>query len=343
MKIFKLFGWLIITLFVTLHIGLFSSTGMIFLMERLGIIHQTQPVPWMTLFSTIIASFSIAIILTAIVARRLFAPLRFLAHAMEEVATGDFSVRLPEDNPGLWMHDVNINFNKMVNELNSSELLQSDFMQSVSHEFKTPLSAMDGYASLLLCTPLTAEQKQYAERISKSCRQLSILTGNILMLSKLENSEIISKKELFPLDEQIRQVVLSMESLWSARSLNMDLILPETPYYGNKDLVIQIWVNLLSDAIKFTPQGGVISIWIVDGKEDIRVMFRDTGIGMSEEVQSRIFDKFYQAEGSRSMQGNGLGLALVKKVVTLCEGEIYVESQPDLGSSFTVILPKNYP
>ncbi|MCD8122868.1 MAG: HAMP domain-containing histidine kinase [Clostridiales bacterium] len=342
MKVFKLFGWLIITLFVTLHIGLFSSAGAVYLMEQLGIIQHTQPIPWMTLFGTIMSSFSIAIVLTAIVTRKLFAPLRLLTQSMEQVASGDFSVRLPEDNPGLWMHDVNINFNKMVTELNSTELLQSDFVQSVSHEFKTPLAAMDGYASLLLCTSLTAEQKQYAERISKSCRQLSILTGNILMLSKLENAEIVSKKELFPLDEQIRQVVLSMETLWSARSLNMDLILPETPYYGNKDLIIQIWVNLLSNAIKFTQPGGVISIWMIDGKDDIRIVFRDTGIGMTEEVQSRIFEKFFQAESSRNIQGNGLGLALVKKIVTLCNGEIFVESKPDLGSSFTVILPKEY-
>lgn len=341
MKTFKLLAALIITMLITLHIGLFTSTTVLYLMDCGGIIHYTMPIPWMPFFGTIISSFVISITLTAIVTCKLFAPLRLLADSMEQVAAGDFSVRLPEDNPGLWMHDVNVNFNKMVTELRSTELLQSDFIQNVSHEIKTPLAAMDGYATLLLSTELNSEQRQYASRISASCQKLSSLTGNILLLSKLENQQIVSEKTNFSLDEQIRQVILSAEPLWNARSQNIDLELPEVTYYGREDLIWQIWGNLLSNAIKFTPQGGVISVRISEDQETVCVSIQDTGVGMTEDVLAHIFDKFYQAEGSRSTHGNGLGLSLVKKIVDLCNGEILVESEPDIGSTFTVVLPKS--
>lgn len=340
MKTFKLLTALVVTMLVTLHIGLFASSGAVYLLDRLGIIHFNPSIAWIPFFELSTTACCISVALTAIVTRKLLAPLYLLADSMEQVAAGDFSVRLSEANPGLWMHDVNVNFNKMVTELNSTELLQSDFIQNVSHEIKTPLAAMDGYATLLLSTNLNPEQAQYAERIAASCHKLSSLTGNILLLSKLENQQIISEKTTFSLDEQIRQVILTAQPLWSARSQNIDLELPEISYYGREDLLWQIWGNLLSNAIKFTPQGGMISIRIVEGNENIRVMIRDTGIGMTEDVQAHIFDKFYQAEGSRSTHGNGLGLALVKKIVALCDGKISVESQPDVGSVFTVILPR---
>ncbi|MCC8125829.1 MAG: HAMP domain-containing histidine kinase [Clostridiales bacterium] len=341
MKTFKLLTTLVITMLITLHIGLFTSSGAIYLLSRFGIITFNPSIAWVPLFELSITACCISAVLTAIVTRKLLAPLHQLADSMEQVAAGDFSVRLSEDNPGLWMHDVNVNFNKMVTELNSTELLQSDFIQNVSHEIKTPLAAMDGYATLLLSTELNSEQRQYASRISASCQKLSSLTGNILLLSKLENQQIVSEKTNFSLDEQIRQVILSAEPLWSARSQNIDLELPEVTCYGREYLIWQIWGNLLSNAIKFTPQGGVISVRISEDPAAVHVSIQDTGIGMTEDVLAHIFDKFYQAEGSRSTHGNGLGLSLVKKIVDLCNGEILVESEPDIGSTFTVVLPKS--
>lgn len=236
---------------------------------------------------------------------------------------------------------MNLNFNKMVKELNSIETLQSDFIQNVSHEIKTPLAAIEGYAALLSASTRDEQNKLYAEQILKSSRQLSTLTGNILKLSKLENQSIISEKKTFSLDEQIRQAVLSLEPIWSAKNIDIDLNLPEISFYGNEDLIFQIWTNLISNGIKFTPSGGLVSVKMTAEDSFVNVVVADNGIGMTEEVQKHIFDKFYQAEGSRSMEGNGLGLTLVKKILSLCDGTIEVTSQPDLGSKFTVKLPVN--
>ena len=198
----------------------------------------------------------------------------------------------------------------MVQELNSIETLQSDFIQNVSHEIKTPLAAIEGYAALLAADTADRQNRLYAQQILKNSRQFSALTGNILKLSKLENQSIISEKRNFSLDEQIRQAVLSLEPLWSAKKMDIDLDLPEIFYYGNEDLIFQIWTNLISNGIKFTPAGGMFSVKMKQNDPYISVEIADNGIGMSEEVQKHIFDKFYQAESSLSMEGNGLGLAL---------------------------------
>lgn len=243
----------------------------------------------------------------------LFRPIQDLVHALEQVSAGNFDVRLKENDIWYEVREMNLNFNKMVKELNSIETLQSDFIQNVSHEIKTPLAAIEGYAALLSASTRDEQNKLYAEQILKSSRQLSTLTGNILKLSKLENQSIISEKKTFSLDEQIRQAVLSLEPIWSAKNIDIDLDLPEISFYGNEDLIFQIWTNLISNGIKFTPSGGLVSVKMTAEDSFVNVVVADNGIGMTEEVQKHIFDKFYQAEGSRSMEGNGLGLTLVKR------------------------------
>ena len=291
-------------------------------------------------FGLIISSIIISTTMTVIVSRRFFIPIEELNKALKKVAAGDFSVRLPERNSELELHSMNVNFNKMVKELNSIEMLQSDFIQNVSHEFKTPLASIEGYATLLADSELPDELHKYTGKILISTRQLSALTGNILHLSKLENQQIISEKQLYSLDEQLRQSILSLEPLWSRKNLEIDLNLPEVSYFGNAPLMYQVWTNLFSNAIKFTPEHGTISVIISTDQSGISVTVRDTGIGMTEDVRKHIFDKFYQEAHSRNVEGNGLGLSLVKKIVTLCNGEIRVESSPDGGSAFMVWLPK---
>ena len=283
----------------------------------------------------------ISLCITTVISHHFFRPIQDLVHALEQVSAGNFDVRLKENDIWYEVREMNLNFNKMVKELNSIETLQSDFIQNVSHEIKTPLAAIEGYAALLSASTRDEQNKLYAEQILKSSRQLSTLTGNILKLSKLENQSIISEKKTFSLDEQIRQAVLSLEPIWSAKNIDIDLDLPEISFYGNEDLIFQIWTNLISNGIKFTPSGGLVSVKMTAEDSFVNVVVADNGIGMTEEVQKHIFDKFYQAEGSRSMEGNGLGLTLVKKILSLCDGTIEVTSQPDLGSKFTVKLPVN--
>ncbi|MDO4327102.1 MAG: HAMP domain-containing sensor histidine kinase [bacterium] len=340
MRNFKL--WVTFTFIIVLCLlfGFFITGIFSFFLVKAGIIVFGAPFPHMPLVGFIVSAACISIGLILLISRYYFEPLQDLIHALNAVASGDFHVRLPESSKNKNMLAIHVNFNKMMKELNSIETLQSDFIQNVSHEIKTPLAAIEGYASLLFSSDLPEEQHEYTKRILESSRQLSSLTSNILKLSKLENQQFIPEKKLFSLDEQLRQAILTMEPLWSRKHLDIDIELPEIFYCSNEELMIQVWTNLLSNAIKFTPDSGAIFVGAAETEKEIQVTFRDSGIGMTEEVQAHIFDKFYQAESSRTIEGNGLGLALVKKILSLCGGNIQVKSLPDYGSSFTVFLPK---
>lgn len=340
MKDLKLWGIFISLIIVVQALGFFVFSGIAWCLFHAGILSPDHPpMGWFPFLTNTCSSALISLCITTVISHHFFRPIQDLVHALEQVSAGNFDVRLKENDIWYEVREMNLNFNKMVKELNSIETLQSDFIQNVSHEIKTPLAAIEGYAALLSASTRDEQNKLYAEQILKSSRQLSTLTGNILKLSKLENQSIISEKKTFSLDEQIRQAVLSLEPIWSAKNIDIDLDLPEISFYGNEDLIFQIWTNLISNGIKFTPSGGLVSVKMTAEDSFVNVVVADNGIGMTEEVQKHIFDKFYQAEGSRSMEGNGLGLTLVKKILSLCGGTIEVTSQPDLGSKFTVKLP----
>lgn len=333
---------------IMIHVaGGFITGFLVYTGLSIGVLSMEQPIPWLPFLGYMIAASAFSITVTIMISRFFFRPIHRLAQAMNQVAEGNFKIRLEEPVMGVGVREMNQNFNKMVKELNSMEMLQSDFIQNVSHEIKTPLAAIEGYASLLSACPPAEEQQEYARRILESARQLSSLTGSILKLSKLENQQIISEKSWFSLDEQLRQVVLAMEPLWSKKNLDLELELASVSYLGNEELMIQVWTNLFSNAVKFTPKGGAISVRLEmtgrgtarETEDGILVEFKDSGIGMSKEVQTHIFDKFYQGDHSRNGDGNGLGLALVKRIIGLCDGRIMVESEPDCGSVFTVWLP----
>lgn len=324
----------------TAYIGVFTLTGMVFTAAvHMGLIDLSQPNPLFPLMIFALTTFAGAFALTLMISHSFFAPVHRLILALKEVANGNFEIQLPEDSKWSDIQEMNVNFNRMVKELNSIQLIQSDFIQNVSHEIKTPLAAMEGYASLLAASPLSPEQKEYSDRILESSRRLTRLTGNILLLSKLENQQIAPQKKRFLLDEQLRLCILSLEPLWSEKNLSMDIDLQEVSCFGCEELLAQVWTNLLSNAVKYTPKGGSITVRLLELNNDIQVTVQDSGIGMSEDIQRHIFDKFYQADRSRSSGGNGLGLALVRRILTLCGGEIHVKSQPDQGSLFVVHLP----
>ena len=314
---------------LTFVLGFLLTGFFIFLGIRFHLLSPTAPIPWIPLLGLMGSAAIFSFFLALFVSHYFFAPIHQLILALKEVAEGNFHISLPEKNHLEDIGKMNQNFNRMVQELNSTELLQSDFIQNVSHEFKTPLAAIEGYTSLLSSSPLADNQQEYACRILESCRQLTSLTGNILLLSKLDNQKIIPEKQRFSLDEQLRQCILSMEPLWAQK----------IQYEGNESMMAQVWTNLLSNAVKFTPDSGSIHIRLYTSMDSVIVSFADSGIGMTGDEQRHIFDKFYQADHSRSVQGNGLGLALVRRIICLCDGKIQVSSQPEKGTTFTVYLP----
>ena len=230
-------------------------------------------------------------------------------------------------------------FNVMTKELRATEVLQMDFVSNVSHEFKTPINAIEGYTMLLQGEELSQEQEGYVEKILFNTKRLSGLVGNILLLSKLENQNIPMKKTKYRLDEQIRQAFLSLESKWTEKEIGFQVELEEVKYTGNEGLLMHIWMNLLDNAIKFSPAKGTITMFLKQEKNSVKFIVEDEGPGIEEDVKTRIFDKFYQVDGSHKAEGNGLGLALVKRIVDSAGGTIKAENREYGGCRFVVELP----
>lgn len=267
-------------------------------------------------------------------------PIQKIGRAFCELSEGNFSVRVPEDGRIVEMREIAKQFNAMTYDLSHTETLRTDFVANVSHEFKTPLSSVEGYATLLQ-TPNLPEEKRmyYAEKILENSRRLSTLTSNILLLSKLENQEMIIDNKKFRLDEQIRKTILLLEDRWSVKEIRFDMDLPIRTYYGSERLLGQIFYNIIDNAVKYSPRGGTVHIAIETSEDDVTVEISDEGEGMTEEVMRHIFEKFYQGDSSRKAEGNGLGLALVKRIADICGAEISVFSQKGEGSTFLIKLP----
>ena len=251
---------------------------------------------------------------------RYFGPVLKLKKAMQQVAEGDFSVRLETEKQMKEIRDIYSNFNLMVQELEATEILQTDFVSNVSHEFKTPISAIEGYATLLQDDdmPISEEQEQYISKILFNTRRLSHLAGNILLLSKIEHQSIQTRQNWYRLDEQIRQSIVMMEPKWSEKEIEFDVDMMDVEYLGNENLICHVWDNLLSNAIKFSPCGGTIYIRMMPEGEKIRFSIENEGPQISEYSMKHIFDKFYQGDSSHKQEGNGLGLALVKQILNRC-------------------------
>jgi signal transduction histidine kinase len=304
-----------------------------------GVIFPEFNLPILAEFAII--GITIAFFATHAVSRYFFSPLKKLANAMEKVAEGDFSVRLESKSRAKEVQEVFAGFNMMASELQSIEIMKTDFVSQVSHEIKTPACAIEGYATLLSgAENLGGEQEEYIEKILFNTRRLSTLTGNILLLSRLENQSIPQNRTEFSIDEQIRQSIVGLEPLWNKKEIEFDADMEDCRYFGCESLVMQVWNNLLSNAIKFSPKGGKITITVKDGGEYYEISFADEGVGVSDEAKRHIFDKFYQEDTSHKTEGNGLGLALVKQILLIEGGEIFVES-PERGAKFTVRLKKD--
>lgn len=277
------------------------------------------------------------------VGRKLIRPIQNISNAFEALSKGDFSVRVPENENIMEIREMAKRFNTMVQDLSHVETLRTDFIESVSHEFKTPITSIEGYATLLQNDRLSPEKhNHYVEIIIENSRRLSNLSSSILMLSKLENQEIIPNKAEYRIDEQIRKAILMLEGKWEIKNIDFDMELPRQLYYGNEQLLERVWSNIIDNAIKYSPENNTIHVFMNSTDEATEVVITDHGEGMINDVQKHIFEKFYQGDPSRKSEGNGLGLPLVKRIVELCKGTITVKSTPGEGSTFTVTLPNKY-
>jgi signal transduction histidine kinase len=285
-------------------------------------------------------AFVLSALFIAFSINKMLKPVRALTEGTKKVACGDFDVVIPTGgNKQTELNILTDSFNKMARELSLINMLNNDFVNNVSHEFKTPISSIQGFATVMLGTELTDEQKEYAEIIVDESDRLTRLITNILKLTKLENQVIITEQEEFRLDEQIRHSILLLQSEWTQKKIEMNVELSQISCIANAELTQQIWYNLLSNAIKFSYENGQIDVSCYDDGSNTVVSIKDYGIGMDKITRTHAFDKFYQGDKSHSGDGNGLGLSLVNRIVDLCKGTIDVRSELGKGSEFIVILP----
>ena len=281
----------------------------------------------------------IGLLFTSQLSKYFFNPIKKLRCAIDQVAEGDFSVRLEDQSSSKEIMEIYTGFNLMAHELSSTEILQTDFVSNVSHEFKTPISAIEGYSTLLQGSEnLDGNQREYVDKILLNTRRLSSLVGSILLLSKLENQQIPINQTEYRLDEQIRQSVVALETAWVQKDIELDVELERISYLGNEPMMRHVWDNLISNAVKFSPQGGTVKLRLTKKPQKLIFTIEDQGPGLSEEAQKHIFDKFYQGDSSHKQEGNGLGLALVKRILTIKKGQITAENIPEGGCRFTVTL-----
>lgn len=288
-------------------------------------------------------SFPLGMVVAFLVSKVPLKPLRNLIYSMDRLASGDFQTRV---NVGNVMRryppfvDIARSFNKMAEQLESTEMLRSDFINNFSHEFKTPIVSIAGFAKLLQKEDLPPElQKEYLTAIEEESMRLSYMATNVLNLTKVENQTILSDVSSFNLSEQIRSCILLLEKKWEQKQLELQLDLAEYTTHANEELLKQVWINLLDNAIKFAPVGHTVKVQIRETGSELVVDIRNTGSEISEADQERIFNKFFQADASHATEGNGVGLAIVKRIVDLHGGEVRVHSSQDV-TTFTVTLPR---
>lgn len=347
MKTPKLHGWKekrkvgfrwYFTIFVSVILSL--SVGFGILLEDLTKTWISENLHIPDFIIIILFSLIIGAIAAWFVAKFALAPIKRIRDAMSDVAEGNFDTVVTEESRFDEIEDINHAFNIMVKELRSTEVIQSDFVSSVSHEFKTPLTAIEGYTTMLQADDLTNEEKkEYTDKILFNTRRMNELVQNILLLSKLDNQGIESKKEEFWLDEQIRQEILATETKWTEKNIEFDVKLERVKYYGNKSSLSHVWGNLLGNAIKFSPVNGKITLELKMCNGYVYFSVSDEGEGIKEDAKKHIFDKFYQSDTSHKQEGNGLGLALVKKLVDMYGGEVEVHNLETKGCQFIVRLP----
>ena len=333
-------GWLLTTFIVAilLNAGLMTSSSYMLLM-RLGAL---QPLRNSALWPMLMVLLCIlfALVLTLGFGGQKLRPIHKVNDAMKRVSQGDFSIRLDEREGDGEIRELMASYNHMAEELSGIEMFRTDFINNFSHEFKTPIVSIRGFARQLERDDLTDEQRrEYTRIIAAESERLANMSANVLLLTKLENQQIVTDKARYRLDEQIRGCILLLEKQWEEKELDLRLDLDELEYEGNEEMMSHVWVNLLGNAVKFSPPRGVLEVSCMQVQSFIVARVTDHGEGMDADTQLRVFEKFYQGDTAHATEGNGLGLSLVKRIVDLCHGKVTVTSAPGQGTTFSVYLP----
>ncbi len=334
-----------VVVFVVLVVTILVAAGLLWALVKLEVVAPLdvfeEATGWTLLFMIITCTI-VGMILAFLTRNIPMQPFNSLINNMNRLAAGDFKVRLKfgrilQGNPAF--AELTESFNTMATELENTELLRTDFINNFSHEFKTPIVSIAGFARLLRRGNLTKEQQQeYLAIIEEESIRLSDMATNVLNMTRIDNQTILTDVTTFNMSEQIRSCVLLMEERWSKKNLLPDLEFEEYDIQANEELLKQVWINLLDNAIKFSPSAGEIQVRIRKDGKHLAVTVRNFGSEIPEEKLDKIFDRFYQADESHSARGNGVGLAIVKRVVELHSGSVQVTSKQDV-TAFTVTLP----
>ena len=337
--------WLCVWMFVILSItiAIFSSVTVVF--EETELVHGLTDGNWLPFIFSAVASLLIGTLLTPLILKIPLKPINRLISGMRKLADGHYEERIDLGDMPM-MRNVSDSFNAMAAELESTEMLRSDFVNNFSHEFKTPIVSILGFACILQRGNLPEEkQRQYIDIIVDETTRLSNMATNVLQLTRLENQTILTDATEFNLSEQVRRMILLMEKKWSEKQLLVDASFDEYSVCANRELLDQVWLNLLDNAIKFSPAGGEISVDVAAGTDDstrakyVQVTIANHGPEIPPEQQKRIFEKFYQGDALHASEGAGVGLSVVKRIVSLHDGTITVSSTAE-KTSFTVRLPE---
>jgi len=331
--------WLVSFVFIILLVSIAVAGLFWHLMMTMGVLAPlTMERPLHAFMFMLLVSLVVGTVLAAIGGDYLLRPLRRLTEGTKEIANGNFNVRVEEKGPQELV-SLAASFNNMAKELSGIETLRSDFVSNISHEYKTPIAAIHGFAKRLMKSNLTGdEQREYISIIVSESERLSRLSSNVLLLSNLETTSRDTEQAEYPLDEQLRKVILLLEPQLDKKQLDVEIDLEKVSIIAGEEILHHLWINLLGNAIKFSHVGGVVKVTLNVVNNKAVVSISDNGIGMGDEVKTRIFEKFYQGDCSRTTEGNGLGLALVKRILELENGNIAVESEPGKGTCFTVVL-----
>ena len=317
---------------------------LVYLLARFSLLpgEGAPEIGWILLFTAFICT-AVGTVLSMFVMKLPLKPVNLLITQLNRLAAGDFKARLRFGKP-LRSHpsfiEAETSFNKMAEELENTELLRADFINNFSHEFKTPIVSIAGFAKLLKRERISEEQRrEYIGIIEEESLRLAAMATNVLNLTKVENQQILADLSAYNLSEQIRSAVLLLESKWARKELEFELEFGEYDIEANEELLKQVWINLLDNAVKFSPEGGVVTVTVTEEGKNLAVSIANTGSGIAEEDLGKIFNKFYQADESHGAEGNGVGLAIVRRVVELHGGTVRAENGEN-SVIFTVTLPK---
>ncbi|MBL1225761.1 sensor histidine kinase [Enterococcus sp. BWR-S5] len=309
---------------------------------HLGIINSLKGYPVIRLIITLLSCTVVGTVIAAVFSKRILRPLNEVVEGTRQIASGNFDVQIQSTGMNNDLEDLVQNFNLMSKELSNVELVHQSFINDFSHEMKTPLVSINGFAKQLQNPNISEEDRNhYLKIIAEETERLSSLASNVLLLSKVENQEGITlKKEPYSVDEQLRHALILLQKNWETKNLVIELNLQPITITADSDLFMQVWLNILGNAIHYTESGGTIEVNCYKIGNEVKVNIKDNGIGMSDKVRQHVFNKFYQGDSSHQGQGNGLGLPIAKRIVNLHNGKITVKSKMGSGSSFVVILPQ---